>query len=138
MAQISLTVRHGPTPDGMQEFTIEKCARLEKFLRGNPRIEIVLERDHETWKGEAILHGSRHHERLVAHDGNADAHGCIEHLIDKIARQLVNSKERRKDHHLPPAKGGEAPAADRGGDEPSYEEIIRDELKGGGEPEKKP
>jgi ribosomal subunit interface protein len=122
----------------MQEFAIEKCARLEKFLRGDPRIEIVLERDHETWKGEVILHGSRHHERLVAHDANSDAHGCIEQLIDKMARQLGKSKERRKDHHVPPAKGGEIPAADRGGDEPSYEEIIRRELKGGEGPEKKP
>ena len=138
MAQISLTVRHGPTPDGMQQFATDKCARLEKFLRGNPRIELVLERDHESWKGEAILHGSRHHERLVAHEAHADAHGCIEQLIDKIARQLGKSKERRKDHHVAPAKGEAAPAADKSPEEPSYEEIVRRELKGGGEQKKKP
>jgi ribosomal subunit interface protein len=138
LAQISLTVRHGAAPDGMQAFATEKCARLDKFLRGDPRIEIVIERDHEAWKGEAILHGSRHHERLVAHDAHADAHGCIEKLIDKIGRQLGKSKEKRKDHHVPPAKGGEAPGADRGTDEPSYEEIVRRELKGGDDKKKKP
>jgi ribosomal subunit interface protein len=133
-----LTVRHGAAPDGIQAFATDKCSRLDKFLRGDPRIEIVLERDHESWRGEAILHGSRHHERLVASEANSDPHGCIEKLVDKIARQLGKSKEKRKDHHVPPAKGGAAPAADRGGDEPSYEEIVRRELKGGDDQKKKP
>jgi ribosomal subunit interface protein len=138
LAEISLTVRHGPTPNGIQQFATDKCSRLEKFLRGNPRIEIVLERDKETWKGEAILHGSRHHERLVAHEVNSDSHVCIERLVEKIERQLGRSKERRKDHHVPPTKGDETPAADRGGEEPSYEEIVRRELKDGGDTKKKP
>jgi len=130
-------VRHGGAPEDLQAFATEKCARLEKFLRGEPRIEFVLERDHESWRGEVILHGSRHHERLVATDAHADAHGCVEKLVTKIARQLGKSKEKRKNHHGAAPKEGGAPRAERGGDEPSYEDIVRRELDGGDDVKKK-
>ena len=129
MTRISLTVRHGGAPDDLQSFATDKCERLDKFLRGEARIEFVLERDHEAWKGEVILHGSRHHERFVAHEGHAEAHGCVEKLVDKIARQLGRSKERRKDHHGPAMGDDRAPAGDAG-DEPSFDEVLRGELDG--------
>ena len=130
MTRISLTVRHGGAPDDLQSFATDKCERLDKFLRGEARIEFVLERDHEAWKGEVILHGSRHHERFVAHEGHAEAHGCVEKLVDKIARQLGRSKERRKDHHGPAMGEDRAPPGDAGGDEPSFDEVLRGELDG--------
>jgi ribosomal subunit interface protein len=130
LTRISLTVRHGGAPDDLQSFANDKCERLDKFLRGEARIEFVLERDHEAWKGEVILHGSRHHERFVAHEGHAEAHGCVEKLVDKIARQLGRSKERRKDHHGPAMGDDRAPAGDAGGDEPSFDEVLRGELDG--------
>jgi len=130
LTRISLTVRHGGAPDDLQSFASDKCERLDKFLRGEARIEFVLERDHEAWKGEVILHGSRHHERFVAHEGHAEAHGCVEKLVDKIARQLGRSKERRKDHHGPPMGEERSPAGDTGGDEPSFDEVLRGELDG--------
>ena len=55
--------------------------------------------------GEAILHGSRHHERLVARDEHADAHACVERLVDKLWKQLERGKERRKDHRGPSFSG---------------------------------
>jgi len=131
LTQISLTVRHGGAPDDLQTYAVEKCARLDKFLRAEARIEFVLERDHEAWKGEAILHGSRQHERFVAHEGHAEAHGCVEKLVDRIARQLGRSKERRKDHHGPAMDVDASAPRDAGGDEPSYEEVVRRELDGG-------
>src|SRR5262249_61580017 len=63
LTQISLTVRHGGAPDDLQAYAADKCGRLDKFLRAEARIEFVLQRDHEAWKGEAILHRSRQHER---------------------------------------------------------------------------
>ncbi len=135
MTQISLSVRHGGAPDDLQAFASDKCTRLDKFLRGEARIEFVLERVREAWQGEAILHGSRHHERFVAHEGHAEAHGCVEKLVDRIARQLGKSKERRKDHHGPAMDGG-APRPDAGTEEPSYDEIVRRELDGGADPGK--
>ena len=55
--------------------------------------------------GEAILHGSRHNERLVARDKHADPHGCVEKLVEKLERQLEKGKERRKSHRGPSFAG---------------------------------
>jgi ribosomal subunit interface protein len=98
---ISITVRHSDSPDGLHDFAEDKCSRLEKFLRAEPRLEFVLEKIKEEWRGEVILHGSRHHERLVAHDQHADPHGCVERLVEKLWTQLERGNERRKDHRGP-------------------------------------
>ena len=129
----SITIRSGDAPADLQHFAEEKCARLNKFLRDAPRVEFVLKKDHTNWDGEATLHGSRHHERLVAHDAHADAHGCIELLVEKLERQLEKSKEKRKDHRGPSMADG-APRKPEDGasaDEPTYEDIVRRDLKGG-------
>ena len=102
---ISITVRHASAPDDLETFAEEKCARLVKFLRAEPRLEFTLEEGRSAWSGEAILHGSRHHERLVAKDRHADPHGCVEKLVEKLERQLEKSKERRKSHRGPSFAG---------------------------------
>ncbi len=131
---ISITIRSGDAPSDLNAFAEEKCERLEKFLREPPRVEFVLKKDHAKWSGEATLHGSRHHERLVAHDAHADAHGCIELLVEKLERQLEKSKEKRKDHRGPSfadaPKPGRKDAPSGGGDLPTYEEIVRRERDG--------
>ena len=109
LAAISITVRHGDLPEDLQKFTQEKCGRLEKFLRAEPRLEFVLEHDKTAWRGEVILHGSRHDERLVAHDQHADLHGCVEKLVEKLWHQLERGKERRKDHRGPSMAGDGRP-----------------------------
>lgn len=102
---ISITVRHGSAPDDLKDFTEAKCDHLTKFLRDEPRIEFILEPGKKGYAGEAILHGSRHHERIVAHDEHADPHGCVELLVDKLWKQLERVKERRKDHRGPSFSG---------------------------------
>ena len=131
---ISITVRHADLPDDLRTFTEEKCDRLGKFLRAEPRLEFILEQVKATWTGEVILHGSRHHERHVARDKHADPHGCIEKLVEKLERQLEKGKERRKSHRGPSFAGDRGTARDDGAappEEPSYEQIVRRELKGG-------
>jgi ribosome-associated translation inhibitor RaiA len=87
--------------------------------------------DHPTWSGEATHHGSRHHERLVAHDAHADAHGCVELLVEKLERQLEKSKERRKDHRGPSVGDLPSDEVKPAPDDPTYEEIVRRGLKDG-------
>ena len=60
MTRISLTVRHGGAPDDLQSFASDKCERLDKFLRGEARIEFVLEL--------TFLHGR---DKLAGHDVHA-------------------------------------------------------------------
>lgn len=129
---ISLTVRHGDAPADLQSYLADKCERLEKYLRDTPRIEFVLQKDHLEWVGEAILHGSRHHERLVAKHSNPDARTCGEVLVEKLERQLEKGKERRKDHRGPSMGDAlaEPPPAAPAGELPSYEEIVRRKLDG--------
>ncbi len=102
---ISITVRHAEAPHDLSAFAAEKCNRLEKFLRAEPRVEFVLQKDHAEWSGEVILHGSHHHERIVAKDKHADVHGCVEKLVEKLEHQLERGKERRKDHRGPSFAG---------------------------------
>jgi ribosomal subunit interface protein len=130
---IRITVRHATAPDDLEAFAIEKCARLQKFLRSEPRLEFTLEHAKVRWQGEVILHGSRHNERLVARDAHADPHGCVELLLEKLERQLEKGKERRKSHRGPSFSGdGKAPPESATPDEPSYEQIVRRDLKGDG------
>ncbi len=128
---ISLTVRHGDAPADLQSYLADKCERLGKYLRDTPRIEFVLHKDHLEWVGEAILHGSRHHERLVAKHTNPDARTCGEVLIEKLERQLEKGKERRKDHRGP-SLGDVASESrpDAPTELPTYEEIVRRKLDG--------
>jgi len=137
LAEISIAVRHAKKPeelpDDLKEVTKEKCDRLEKFLRGEPRIEFVFDRGKTAWTGEAILHGSRHHERLAARNRNADLHACVENLVEKLERQLEKNKERRKAHRGPSYSGKvRAPPETAPLEEPSYEQIVKRELKTGG------
>lgn len=128
---IKISVRHADAPDDLQGFAEEKCGRLEKFLRAEPRLEFTLEEGKSAWTGEVILHGSRQNERLVAKDRHADPHGCVEKLVEKLERQLEKGKAKRKSHRGPSFSGDAKPAPDAAAaDEPSYEQIVKRELKG--------
>lgn len=127
---ISLSIRHGDAPKDLQAFAGQCAARLEKFLRDSARLELHLSKEREEWSGEAILHGSRQGERNVAKESAGDARTCVDTLVEKLERQLEKEKEKRKDHRGPSFAGeGVAPGAPKAPEEPSYEQIVRRELK---------
>jgi ribosomal subunit interface protein len=130
--KLDITMRHAKLRSDFEEFVREKVARLEKYLRGDPRAEIILDHDHELFQCEVIVHGSSKGVPLVAHVSHEDPRACVDLVIEKVGRQLVKLKDRRIARHR--GRGAETftePGEEpEGGDEPSYEDIVQREIKG--------
>ncbi len=128
-------MRHGSVPKSLESFVDEKLGRLERYLTDSSRIEFILEKEHETFKCEMIVHSGRRGGQVVVHDdASEDVRTSIDQVIEKMSRRLKKSKELRKDHHRGSGLGEEfaqpASDSDAGTDEPSYEDIVNRQLKG--------
>ena len=131
MSNLDITMRHGELSRDLEQFVTTKVARVQKYLRGTPRIEFVVDREHELFRCEMIVHASRRGAHLVAHDTHDDVMSCVDLVVEKMERQLVKFIDRRKDHHRGRRGVDGADSGTPSGDEeePSYEEIVKRELK---------
>ena len=106
---------------------------MEKYLKDSSRLDVVLDREHENFKCELILHSARRGGQIVVRDQSPEIHACIDLAVEKLSRQLVKSKDRRTDHHRGNRREDETTITTSGeekGEEPSYEDIINREIKG--------
>ncbi len=134
MTTFEITMRHSSIPQTLEGHVADKISKLEKHLRGrSPRIEIILDRDHEDFKCEMIVHDTAGSTPpIVARTTSGDPAVSIDLAIDKVRHQLVKLNERRHDHHRGSrTSAGSEPTAPRAeGDEPTYEDIVQREVKG--------
>jgi len=127
---LEITVRHTQLSEELEELIRNKVVRIEKFLRGTPRLELIIEKEHEKYRCEMIVHASRKGAHRVAHDLADELATCVDHVVEKMGRQLAKFNDRKKDHHRGEKGGTEQPPAETGSDEPSYEQIVQREIKG--------
>ena len=135
MIAYDITMRHGSVPKGLDYFIAERLERLEKYLRESSRVEFVLEKDHEVFRCEAIVHDQRRGSNIVVHESHEEIHASLDGVLEKMRSVLVKRKDRRKDHHRGHGIGEELSASppgseEEGSDEPSYEDIVNKEVKG--------
>ena len=133
MTAYEITMKHGSVPEGLGSLIEEKIARLEKYLKESSRIEFILEEDHDRFRCEAIVHDRRPGTNIVVHDTADQIRSSLDGVLEKMRTVLVKRKDRRKDHHRGHGLGEQLasstpPESDE--DEPSYEDIVKQEIKG--------
>ena len=134
MTAFEITMRHGDAPPDLHRFVEEKISKLDKFLKPASRLEVVLDRVHENFTCEVILHSSRRGGQVVVSDRHTDVHACVDQTLEKLSRQLQKQKDRRVERHRAGWRGDEVPRAGRddgiGPEEPTYEDIVNRQVRG--------
>jgi putative sigma-54 modulation protein len=154
--KIDIVSRHKEIPSSVEAYARDKVEKLGRYLRRISKVEVVLDRSAERFVAEMRLHADLKGVRVVAHVMNEDARAAVDLLMDKMERQLVRLKERRRTRHSrgirqrgaahpegrrrmdEPVPVGEM--NERGGDQDSagdeddedltYEDIINEEREG--------
>ena len=95
--QIELTGHHLEITPSLRNFVHEKFKRLERHFDHVINTHVVLSVEKLNHNAEASLLVSRN--KIFANATASDMYVAIDHLIDKLDRQVVKHKEKIKDHH---------------------------------------
>ncbi len=95
--QVNLTGHHVDLTAPLRDYVNEKMDRLARHFDEVIDAHVVLEVEKLRHKAEATLFvsGNKIHADAV----EADMYAAIDSLTDKLDRQVVKHKEKRKDHH---------------------------------------
>ena len=95
--QIELTGHHVDITPAIRNFVNEKFKRLERHFDHVINTHVVLTVEKTRHAAEASMLISRN--KIFANATADDMYVAIDHLIDKLDRQIVKHKEKIKDHH---------------------------------------
>ena len=95
--QIELTGHHLDITPAIRNFVNEKFKRLERHFDHVINTHVVLTVEKTRHEAEASMLVSRN--KIFANATADDMYAAIDHLIDKLDRQIVKHKEKIKDHH---------------------------------------
>lgn len=125
---IEITGRHVQVTQATQDYARAKAEKVAKFLKGEVRVEVILDHERERFQVETIVTGNRG-PVIVAHVQHEDARAAVDLVMDKVQEQLRRTAERRKDHRGESMAGEDSlPAGDAGQPEVTYDDIIDEEL----------
>jgi putative sigma-54 modulation protein len=94
--QIELTGHHIEVTDSMRDYVNEKMARLERHFDKVSNIHVILAVEGGRHKAEAKVHMSGHD--VFANCTEDDMYAAIDHLVDKLDRQVKKHKEKITNH----------------------------------------
>ncbi len=104
------------TPE-FEQYARSKAEKVQKFVKKDARIEIVLDHAHDNFQIEMIVSANRG-PVVIGHVQHAQALAAIDLVVDKVDHQLRRLRDRKKHHHGPSmsdeASRGNSPAADAG------------------------
>lgn len=95
--QINITGHHLDITDSLRAYIEEKFKRLERHFDKMTNIHVILEVKKGNQKVEAYVHVNKRDIFADAEDENMYA--AIDHLADKLDRQIKKHKEKLTDHH---------------------------------------
>ncbi|MFQ5413367.1 MAG: ribosome hibernation-promoting factor, HPF/YfiA family [Phycisphaerae bacterium] len=95
--QIVVTGRHVEVPDDVRSYAEEKARKLRRFYNRIQAIEVVFDHESEQFRAEMLVRVDRQ-ETFVASDSGADTFALIDIVVDKLERQLIKCKEKRRNH----------------------------------------
>ena len=95
--QINLTGHHIDITEALRDYVDTKFAKLERHFDHITNVHVILNVEKTIQKAEATLHVNG--GELFADAKHEDMYAAIDQLIDKLDRQTVKHKERRRDHH---------------------------------------
>jgi len=94
--QIELTGHHIEVTDSLRSYVSEKMARLERHFDKVSNIHVILRVENVRHKAEATVHMSGHD--IFADSTEDDMYAAIDHLVDKLDRQVKKHKEKITNH----------------------------------------
>ncbi len=121
--------RHAAITDRMQQHAVKKLSSLARFSDRVTAIEVIADHAHEDPEVELIVH-VRRGKPLVAKHAAESFSSAIDLLVEKMERQLLKLKERKKDHKIPGGKRTLPKGKVGGPDEETYEDVVRRTLRG--------
>ena len=95
--KVSVTARHAEVSDSVREYAKLKAGKLLRYFDRLQFVEVVLDREHQTWKAEMIATGGGK-LAVVAQHTSEEIHAAIDVVVDKLERQLTREKEKRHNH----------------------------------------
>ncbi len=95
--QIRVTGRHVEVNDEIRDYVDAKANKLPRFYDRIHEIEVVLGRESEQFTAEIIVRVDQKHT-FVARETGPDTFVLVDLVVDKLERQLVRHKEKRRNH----------------------------------------
>lgn len=94
---LNISGHHLDLTDSLRTYVTQKLQRVERHFDHLIDANVILTVDKLDHKAEATLHASG--ANLHAEAVTDDMYAAIDQLIDKLDRQTLKHKERRRDHH---------------------------------------
>ena len=94
--QVNLTGHHVDITDALRSYVDEKIARLERHFDHVTNVHVILSVEKLVQKAEATVHIAG--ADVFADAVHEDMYAAIDALVDKLDRQVLKHKEKKKDH----------------------------------------
>ncbi len=95
--QLNLSGQHIEITDSLRDHVNNKFEKLTRHFDQVTNVHVVLTVEKQRHKAEATVHVSG--ADLFASDENENMYTAIEHLVNKLDRQIIKHKDKLKDHH---------------------------------------
>ena len=95
--KIQVTGRHVEVTDDLREYIESKANKLPRYYDRIHEIEVVLDHESEQFTAEMIVRVDQKHT-FVARETGPDTFVLVDLVVDKLERQLVRHKEKRRNH----------------------------------------
>lgn len=94
--QVSVTGRHVEVTESLRNFVEEKVGKIKRHFDNVTDIHVILTVEKLEQKAEATVQISG--AKLFADDVQADMYQAIDHMVDKLDRQIIKHKEKTGSH----------------------------------------
>jgi putative sigma-54 modulation protein len=95
--QINVKGKHLEITEAIDAYVRKKCERLTRYFDKVQSIDCVIEKEHNGYHVEFIV-DVEHHDDFIVNYRDADLYAAIDLAVDREARQLVEHKQRTRDH----------------------------------------
>ena len=94
--QVSVTGRHIDVTDSLRNHVEEKIGKLKRHFDNVTDVHVILTVEKLEQKAEATVQISG--AKLFADDVQEDMYQAIDHMVDKLDRQIIKHKEKTGKH----------------------------------------
>jgi putative sigma-54 modulation protein len=95
--QINVKGKHLEITEAIDAYVRKKAERLTRYFDKVQSIDCVIEKEHNGFHVEFIV-DVEHHDDFIVNYRDADLYAAIDLAVDREARQLVEHKQRTRDH----------------------------------------
>ncbi|KAF0245239.1 MAG: ribosomal subunit interface [Planctomycetota bacterium] len=97
--RVQIAVKHMDITEEMKDYAEERAAKLEHYFNRINSMQVILNRDANSYTAEMICGGARGIQ-LVAQEKHKDVFAAMDLVTDKMERQLTKLKEKVRGHHV--------------------------------------